>query len=117
MSKPWDNESMPNADAARKKRMNRKRMFAAAVAVVSSALLAGCSDPTPVRNEKLKIDRQSGRINVTSAQSIIDARGYNRDILVLRDKATGREYIAVMGAGVTDMQTQSNGKTTYQVEE
>ena len=98
--------------------MNRITTFAAAaVAVVSSALLAGCSDPTPVRNEKLKTETQSGRINVTSAQVINDARGYSRDILVLRDTETGREYIAVMGAGVTEMRTQSNGKTTYQVEE
>jgi outer membrane murein-binding lipoprotein Lpp len=98
--------------------MNRRTTFAAAaVAVVSSALLAGCSDPTPVRNEKLKTETQSGRINVTSAQVINDARGYSRDILVLRDTETGREYIAVMGAGVTEMRTQSNGKTTYQVEE
>ena len=98
--------------------MNRRTTFAAAaVAVVSSALLAGCSDPTPVRNEKLKTETQSGRINVTSAQVINDARGYSRDILVLRDTETGREYIAVMGAGVTEMRTHSNGKTTYQVEE
>jgi outer membrane murein-binding lipoprotein Lpp len=98
--------------------MNRRTTFAAAaVAVVSSALLAGCSDPTPVRNEKLKTETQSGRINVTSAQVINDARGYSRDILVLRDTDTGSEYIAVMGAGVTEMHTQSNGKTTYQVEE
>lgn len=98
--------------------MNRRTTFAAAaVAVVSSALLAGCSDPTPVRNEKLKSETQSGRINVTSAQVINDARGYSRDILVLRDTETGRDYIAVMGAGVTEMCTQSNGKTTHQVEE
>ena len=98
--------------------MNMRTTFAAAaVAVVSSALLAGCSDRTPVRNEKLKTGTQSGRINVVSAQVIKDARGYSRDILVLRDSQTGREYVAVMGAGVTEMITQSNGKTMYQVEE
>lgn len=93
--------------------MNRRSTFAAAVAVVSSALLAGCSDQMPLRNEKLKTETQSGRINVTSAQVVKDARGYRRDILVLRDADTGREYIAVMGAGVTEMHT----KRAYQVEE
>jgi hypothetical protein len=86
------------------------------IAVVTSALLAGCSDPTPVSNEKLKAE-QSGRFNVTSAQVINDAEGHSRDILVLRDVDTGREYIAVMGAGVVEMRMQSNGKTMYQVEE
>jgi uncharacterized lipoprotein YehR (DUF1307 family) len=99
------------------KKPNMRNMLAAAVSVVSSALLSGCSDPTPVRNEKLKTETQSGRINVTSAQVIIDSRMYKRDILVLRDSQTGREYIAVMGAGVAEMYTHSNGKSTYQVEE
>lgn len=78
------------------------------------ALLAGCSDPTPVVNERLKLNGQTGRINVVSASVITDARGYNRDILVLRDSETGDEYLAVMGAGVMDMHrvTTSTGKTT-----
>ena len=97
--------------------MNKKTTFAAAVALASIALFAGCSDPTPVRNKKLRTDTQSGRINITSAQVINDACGDSRDILVLRDTATGREYIAVMGAGVTEMSTQSDSKTTRQVEE
>ena len=98
--------------------MNRRTPFAAAaaVAVVSSAFLAGCSDRTPVRNEKLKTEK-SRRINVTSAQVIHSARLYPCDILVLRDSETGREYLAVMGAGVAEMRPQSNGKTTYPVEE
>ena len=79
--------------------------------------MAGCSDPTPVRNEKLRTETQSGRVNVVSAQVISDARGYSRDILVLRDSTTGREYIAVMGAGVSEMRMVSNGKATYQVED
>ena len=80
-----------------------KIRIATALAVLSIALLAGCSDPTPVRNNKLKTESQTGRINVTSAQVITDTRGYTRDILVVRDSQTGREYIAVMGAGVTEM--------------
>lgn len=87
------------------------------VSVAAAVLLSGCSDHTPVENEKLNTQTQRGRINVTSAQIIRDARGYERDIIVLRDSKTGHEYIAVMGAGVTDMRMQSNGKTTYMVEE
>lgn len=87
------------------------------ILVATAGLLSGCSDPTPVENEKLNTQTQRGRINVTSAQIIMDARGYSRDIIVLRDSKTGHEYIAVMGAGVTDMRPQSNGKTTHMVEE
>ena len=90
--------------------------WAAAVVVLCLAF-AGCADPNPERNDRLRQETQSGRINVTSAQTIKDARGYPRDILVLRDGQTGREYIAVMGAGVTEMVTKSNGKTSYQAEE
>lgn len=88
-----------------------------AVLTLLIALLSGCSDPNPRHNDRLKVDTQKGRINVMSAQVIRDARGYDRDILVLRDIETGREYIAVMGAGVTDMHLQHNGKTTYEVED
>ena len=79
-------------------------------------MVTGCSDPTPRRNENLKQGYQEGRINVVSAQIINDSRGYRRDILVLCDNKTGHEYIAVMGAGVTEMNEQSNGKTTTNVE-
>jgi hypothetical protein len=87
------------------------------IAVVLGAFLAGCSDPTPISNAKLRSGTQEGRINVVSAQTIVDARGYTRDILVMRDNTTGIEYLAVMGAGVTEMRWVSNGKTTYLIEE
>lgn len=92
----------------------KARIACGGIAVLSMLLLAGCSDPTPVVNERLKVEGQTGRINVVSASVITDARGYSRDILVLRDKETGTEYLAVMGAGVMDMKrvTTHTGKTT-----
>ena len=97
--------------------MSKRVVFMAVFMAASISMLAGCSDPTPARNDVLKPESQTGRMNVTSAQVIRDARGYRRDILVMRDTETGMDYIAIMGAGVTEMRTQSNGKTTYQVEE
>lgn len=80
-------------------------------------LLAGCSDPTPRENDKLKSEMQSGRVRVVSAQFIQDARGDSRDILVLLDTATSNEYLAVMGAGVQQMRYHSTGKSGYYREE
>lgn len=81
--------------------------------------ITGCSDPTPQENTELNVTAQSGRIRVVSAQTIRDARGYPRDILVLEDSETGKSYLAVMGAGVQEMVTHSHttGKTTYTTEE
>lgn len=53
-----------------------------------------------------------GRINVASSQTIMDASWRKRDVLVLRDTITGTEYIAVMGAGVSQICT--NGKVIWE---
>lgn len=79
--------------------------------------VCGCSAPTPKENNSLELGKQTGRMQVVSAQYIRDVRGYGRDILVIKDTETGKEYLAVMGAGVMDMRTVSNGKSTYQQED
>lgn len=94
------------------------KIAAACVAIASMPLFtSGCSNPTPRNNENLKPNEQTGRIKIVSAQVIVNASGYSKDILVLRDSNTGVEYIAVMGAGVAEMQYKSTGKSGYMAEE
>lgn len=73
------------------------------VAAVLLALVAGCSDPNARTNSSLSSMSQTGRMRIVSAQYFTDAGGRAQDILVLRDSTTGREYLAVMGAGVMPM--------------
>jgi phage head maturation protease len=97
--------------------MKNRIALATIITATLGALLAGCSDSTLVHNRDLQTELQEGRIRVKSVQVIVDSRGYRRDIMVLYDSQTGYEYIAVMGAGVTDMRMQNNGKTKSEVED
>jgi hypothetical protein len=86
--------------------------------MTASTFMVACSDPTPKNNNVLlSQEAQTGRMRVVSAQTIKDGSGRIRDILVLKDSQTNKEYLAVMGAGVNDIVTHSNGKTTYTTEE
>lgn len=81
-------------------------------------LFAGCSNVQ--ENEQAKIpapDNNQTRFNIVSRQVIVDSRGYSRDILMLKDSITGREYLAVMGAGVAENRTQSSGKNSRTIDE
>jgi len=70
-------------------------------------VVAGCSDPNASVNTALNLNKQTGRIQVISAQIFYDAGGNSRDILVLHDKETGTEYLVVMGAGVQTMKSKA----------
>ena len=89
--------------------------LAAILSIPVFAVFAGCNEIA--RTEVLKEETKGGRMQVTSSQTFHDARGYARDIIVLRDSETGREYVSVMGAGVSEMTLRHNGKTAYMVEE
>lgn len=77
--------------------------------LIPIVLLAGCNPPSPFQTPINK-----GRMTQVSHQGFTDLRGYHRDVLILRDTKTGKEYLAVMGAGVTDIHFEQQGK--YQVE-
>jgi hypothetical protein len=72
-------------------------------------VFVGCDEPNPNPSTNVKLSNNPSRIEVISAQKFTDSRFYERDIMVLRDKQTGKEYLAVMGAGVVDM--YPSGKT------
>lgn len=98
-------------------------MMRAAVVAVALAL-CGClpdttmesGDPTQSRQ---RIDGE--RFIVERVEVFRDRIAYNdiRGIYVIKDKRTGREFIGVSGIGIAEMgsHTQSNGKTTYTVED
>ncbi|MDD5170507.1 MAG: hypothetical protein PHN75_16950 [Syntrophales bacterium] len=90
-----------------------KRFMVLVSMVMFSLLLVACeaSGPTQVNYDA---EAQSGRMVVTSFQQVKLSDGDTRDILVLRDTETGREYLAVYGAGVFDITTECRlvGKVT-----
>lgn len=63
--------------------------------------LLGCENPNAVISAtRADVNKQTGRIQVTSSQWFRDASGNARSILVLKDSETGNEYLAVTGCGV-----------------
>jgi len=64
--------------------------------------MLGC-DPTPPQPAStLAPNGQNTRFKVTTAQQFNDG-DFTRTILVLQDSETGKEYLAVTGAGVTEI--------------
>ena len=70
-------------------------------------LLAGCN---AIPSTPVPVSTNAGRFTIESSQEFEDARGYGRNILLLKDSKTGHEYLAVMGAGVVDMYSQGKSQ-------
>ncbi len=83
-----------------------KKIFVVAIC----CMFFWCDDPKPTDINVASLGEQSGRIKVVSFQNIATS-GTVRAILVLRDSKTGIEYLAVMGAGVTEMHYNPVTKT------
>lgn len=72
--------------------------------ILLALLLCACGPRPPVQSNPVPVNTEtSGRIVVVDASVFRDAKGNSRDILVLRDTETGKEYLAVLGAGVTQI--------------
>lgn len=71
--------------------------------VLMSLLLSACIGPVDQKPREIVAPTTNTRIVIVSISRFMDSRGMNRDILVLKDSATGIEYLAVMGAGVSEM--------------
>ena len=75
------------------------------VGILSIVFLQSCAAPRQITAIAVpsSAEQSSGRMVVTSASYFVDQRGYARDILVLHDTQTNQDYLAVMGAGVTEI--------------
>lgn len=92
------------------------------IALVYVTLLLALAACTPLQSSTLNkasigigADGNSpSRIYVAESAIFQDAQYEMRTVLILRDRKTGHEYLAVQGFGVTDMTTEctSDGETT-----
>ncbi len=92
-----------------------KSQWLAALSILALAL-TGCRD---VEEVAVSTPPEKGtRFNVQS-QGAFEA-GYGnhpREILILTDTKTGKQYLAVTGCGTTEMHTEGSGKNAHTVEE
>lgn len=86
--------------------------------------LAGCGpDPTMSQPETSSgaMTAESERFRIERIEVFRDGLAYDgtRGVYVIKDKRTGREFIGVSGIGISEVghHAQSNGKTTYYVED
>ncbi len=87
----------------------KKKTFLKMVSVILICVLlvsCGTFEEAPVTVNK----EMSGRIVVVDFSQFRSSDGRTRDILVFRDTKTGFEFIAVMGAGVVQIDLESCGK-------
>lgn len=89
-----------------------KRLLTGSTIVAIAAVVIGCNDARPKLDTSVPSD--STRFKTVYAATVRVNAGDYRSILVLRDNKTGKEYLAVYGAGVTEMHqaTTTNGKST-----
>jgi hypothetical protein len=84
--------------------------FAAVLALCVGLTLGFTGCGTGAKDVTL-LGNQSGRFRIVSAQEF-NSNG-TRHIIVLFDNQTEKEYLCVMGAGVTEMQRTDQKGTTH----
>jgi hypothetical protein len=91
----------------------RRRYWTVAV----GALLTGClpEADTPMAVTKTV---ENGRIQVTRIGVFEDSVAYDnrRGIYIIKDTATGKEYVGVSGIGISELGVHQSGKTTLKDE-
>lgn len=68
--------------------------------------LTGCDMPAPtgeVRQSRVSQKQAEGTRFIVESYSCFQAAGYQREILVITDTRTGKEYLVIAGCGVEEM--------------
>ncbi len=71
--------------------------------LLGCVVLVGCG---PAKVESSVVNQQSAggqRMKVVSSQLIVTTNGSHRDMMVLKDTETGKEYLLVQGFGAVEM--------------
>jgi len=73
------------------------------IALSAMALTLSACGPTKIESNTVVQEDQNARMQVVSSQYIKTTNGVGRDMLVVRDKKTGREYLVIQGFGAVEM--------------
>lgn len=104
------------------KRLGRRHLALVLLALLPLAL-TGCNDQAPALpadtvQGRTPMGAEGARFVAMSHGSIYGGYGsHPREVFVLTDRTTGRQYLVVTGAGCTELWTEKSGKTTKTVEE
>jgi hypothetical protein len=83
------------------------------ILIVALLFLCGCEEEKIIEKKNaISVEKAPERFEVTSYGSF--QAGYDnnkREILILKDKNSGKEYLAITGCGVSELHQESNGKT------
>lgn len=91
------------------------------VMIITSVTLAGCDEPQVEQGPSpaAVVDRGDAHTNRFGVERFGEFRGgfgnHVREILVVHDRATGRDYLAITGCGATELWTETHrtGKQTH----
>lgn len=88
--------------------------------------ISGCDDKSTIypsvtgqiQQEQPKYTSNTSEFDLIKKQTFYDSDAYNstRSVYVLKDKATGKEYIGVSGIGISERGSNTSGKNTIQDE-
>lgn len=98
-----------------------KTLGAMILAGVLIMALFGCEEnpqPKEIAVKRAEAEDAPVRFEIKSAGKF--HAGYNgnvREILIIKDKETGKEYLGITGVGITEFHTERHGKTTVTREE
>lgn len=74
-----------------------------ALVMLVTIILGACS-PMPIELKPNTITPSAdSRITIVSALVFSDSTGQGRDVLILHDNKTGKEFLVVVGAGVVEI--------------
>lgn len=58
------------------------------------------------RQETNSYKAPNERISIVYSQTLIDSQRWEQHVLILRDIQSGKEYLAIRGAGITEIHTK-----------
>ena len=88
--------------------------------------ISGCDDKSTryqsvteqIQQKQPKYESNTSEFELIKKQTFYDPDAYNRtrSVYVLKDKATGKEYIGVSGIGISERGSHTSGKSTIEDE-
>ena len=91
------------------------------VMLVVLLMVCGCDDGVPVIEKKVHADNEkplTARFSVESQGKFRAGYGdHEREVMIITDTKTHRQYLVITGCGVTEMWQETCGKTVVTREE
>jgi len=96
-------------DWDKEKRMKRVLLT---IAVGVACMAGDCDSDSPVVTESKPAEKVSSRFDITRCGEFSAGfESHTREILILKDKDTGRQYLVVTGCGVEEWNQGKSGST------